>query len=70
METLLLTLGRISGLAGAAVFAAAIAMRLAGVYWIGGFQVGTMLQASVAAMVLGCFCLLMALAGRIGDRGL
>ena len=69
METLLLTLGRISGLAGAAVFVFAIAARLFGVFWVAGFQVGTLMQASVAAMVLGCFSLLLALAGRIDQRG-
>lgn len=68
METLLLTIGRIAGLAGAAVFVFAIAARLLGVFWVAGFQVGTLMQASVAAMVLGCFSLLMALAGRIGRQ--
>ncbi len=66
MDTLLLTLGRLAGLAGVVVFAVAIAARLMGVYWLAGFQVGTMLQAAVAALVLGCFFLLLALVGRAG----
>ncbi len=68
MENLLLTFGRVAGLAGAAVFALAIVARLLGVFWLGGFQVGTLLQAAIAAMVFGCFSLLLALAGRTGER--
>lgn len=68
MENLLLSFGRIAGLAGAAVFALAIVARLFGVFWLGGFQVGTLLQAAIAAMVFGCFSLLLALAGRAGER--
>lgn len=69
MEKLLLTFGRVAGLAGAAVFVLAIATRLLGVFWLGGFQVGTLFQAAIAAMVFGCFSLLLALVGRIGERG-
>jgi hypothetical protein len=63
------TLGRIAGFLGAATFLAAITARLFGVYWFGGFQVGTLLQAGVAAMVFGCFLLLVVLAGRAVERG-
>jgi hypothetical protein len=66
VETLLITVGRVAGLAGAAAFVVAIVARLFGVFWFGGFQVGTLLQAAIAAMVLGCFSLLMALVGRVG----
>lgn len=69
METLLLIFGRGAGLVGAAVFALAIVARLFGVFWLGGFQVGSLLQGAIAAMVFGCFSLLMALAGRIGAKG-
>jgi hypothetical protein len=68
MENFLLGLGRVAGLAGAAIFVVAIAARFLGVYWLGGFQVGTIFQAAVAAMVFGCFCLLMVLAGPAGAR--
>lgn len=68
MDQLLLTLGRIAGLAGAAVFVFAVAARLFGAYWLGGFQVGTLLQAAIAAMVFGCFSLLLALV-RIKEGG-
>ena len=56
------------GLAGAAVCAIAVGARLAGAYWLGGFQLATLLEAGTAAMVLGCFCLLMALVERISER--
>lgn len=68
MDKMLLNIGRAAGLAGAAVFAFAIAARLLGVFWLGGFQVGTLMQAGVAAMVLGCFSLLLVLAGRTGPN--
>jgi hypothetical protein len=66
MDTLLLTLGRLAGLAGAVIFIVAVGARLMGVYWLAGFQAGTMLLAAVAVMVLGCFLLLLALVGRAG----
>jgi hypothetical protein len=68
METMLLTFGRVTGLVGAAVFVLAVAARLFGVFWLGSFQVGTLLQAAIAAMVFGCFSLLMALAGRPREK--
>lgn len=68
METLLIAIGRLAGLAGAVVCAVAVVARLTGAYWLGGFQLTTLLQAGVAAMVLGCLCLLMALLERMGER--
>jgi multisubunit Na+/H+ antiporter MnhB subunit len=69
MENLLLNFGRVAGFAGAAVFAVAIVARLLGIYWLGGSQVGTLLQAAIAAMVFGCFSLLTALVGRADSKG-
>ncbi|MDP2171383.1 MAG: hypothetical protein Q8J96_13265 [Rhodocyclaceae bacterium] len=54
----LLWLGRIAGAGGALLCFVSIAFRLLGEYWISGFQIGTLLQAGIAAMVFGCFCLL------------
>lgn len=68
MDRLMLTFGRIAGFLGAATFVGAIAARLFGVFWVGGFQVGTLLQAGVAAMVLGCFLLLVAVAEQLSER--
>ncbi|MDI6746533.1 MAG: hypothetical protein QMD17_05255 [Rhodocyclaceae bacterium] len=61
---LLLWLGRIAGVAGALLCIVSVAFRLRGEYWIGGFQAGTLLQAGSAAMIFGCFCLLVWLTRR------
>jgi hypothetical protein len=68
METLLIAIGRLAGLAGAVACAVAGVARLTGAYWLGGFQLATLLQAGVAAMVLGCLCFLMVLLERMGER--
>ena len=62
MNDLLLWLGRVAGVVGALLCVAAIAMR--GQYWMGGYQVGTLLLAGSAAMVGGCLCFLWILTGR------
>ena len=61
MNVLLLWVGRLAGLAGALVCLWAIVGRLTGSYYAGSFQIGTMLLAGMAAMVLGCVCLLLVL---------
>lgn len=58
MEKLLLWLGRASGIAGALVCIVAIAARLTDTYLVISFQAGTLLLAGVAAMLMGCLCLL------------
>jgi hypothetical protein len=54
MEMLLLWIGRLAGVAGALVALAAVLARGSGQYVVAGLQVGTLLQAGIAAMVLGC----------------
>lgn len=54
----LLNIGLLSGTLGALLCLVGVLFRLRGFYWLGGFQVGTLLQAGTAAMVFGCFCLL------------
>ena len=66
MNNLLLWLGRLAGVVGALVCVAAIAVRVGGQYWMGGYQVGTLLLAGSAAMVGGCLCFLWVLTGRSG----
>lgn len=61
---ILLMLGRITGVVGVLLCIAGVALRLAGTYWIAGFQVGTLLQAGTTAMVLGCLCFLAVLTHR------
>ena len=64
MEVLLLWVGRLAGLVGVALSAWAVYGRLNGWYFVGGFQIGTILQAGMTAMVFGCLCLLLALTAR------
>ena len=54
----------VAGLAGGALCVASLVLRLSGVFWIAGFQVGTLLLGGVAAMVFGCFCFLAVLTRR------
>ena len=61
MDTLLLWTGRLAGAVGMVICALAIVLRVKGDYWVGGFQLGTLLQAGIAAMVIGCFLLLVVL---------
>lgn len=61
---ILLQLGRSAGVIGVLLCIIGAASRLSGAYWLGGFQVGTLLQAGTAAMVFGCFCLLTVISSR------
>ena len=54
----LLKLGWLSGIVGVLLCVAAVGIRLAGGFWVAGFQVGTLLQAGIAGLVFGCFCML------------
>jgi hypothetical protein len=40
--------------------------RLAGAYWLGGYQVGTILQAGMAATLLACLAYLVTLVEAVG----
>lgn len=62
----LLLLGRLAGVVGFLLIAVAAAARLAGGYWLAGFQVGTLMFAGTAALVAGCFALLLVLTSRRG----
>ena len=48
----LLKLGWLAGIVGMALCLVGIGVRLSGAFWIGGFQVGTLLQAGVAGLLL------------------
>lgn len=68
MDNLLLWIARLLGLAGAIVCVAAIGVRLSGQFWLGSFQLGTLLLAGMALMVGGCLCFLAVIAARTGPR--
>ena len=64
MEILLLWVGRLVGLVGVVLCAWAVYTRLNGLFFAGAFQVGTLLQAGMTAILIGCLCLLVVLTNR------
>lgn len=64
MHPLLIWVARIAGIVGVGVTIVAIVTRLSGAYWLAGFQVGTLLQAGMAALLLACLGYVAALAER------
>ena len=64
MDGVLMVTGRVFGVVGLVICAVAIVGRLSGAYWLGGFQIGTLFQAGIAAMTAGCLCFLWVLAAR------
>ena len=53
MSKVLILIGRFAGILGVILGAASVAARAIGMFYIGTLQVGTLLQASIASMVLG-----------------
>jgi len=66
MQSMLMWLGRVAGIAGTLVCLVGGLVRLSGSYWLGGFQAGTLLPAGTAMMTFACLCFLALLAGRDG----
>lgn len=58
MNSLLLWSGRVAGLAGTVLCLVSLGARLAGHFWLGSFQAGTVLQSGIAAMVFACLAFL------------
>lgn len=58
MDIMLLWIGRFAGVCGALLCAGVMLFRLRGIFFIGGFQVGTLFQFGIAAMVFACACFL------------
>jgi hypothetical protein len=67
MRKLLLWMGRVGGAVGVILCAVAVVVRLRGQFNFGGYQVGTLLLAGMAAVLLGCLGYLASLAER--ERG-
>lgn len=65
MERTLLLIGRLSGLAGVLIVVFAFGARLGGFYFVGPFQVGTILQGGIAIMLIGCVAYLEVAARRL-----
>ena len=65
MERGLLWIGRLAGVLGVAIVLVAVGSRLSGLYLVGRFQVGTLLQAGIAVTVIGCVAYLEVVAARL-----
>ena len=59
MNAILLWAGRLAGVIGAVTCALALFVRVSGAYTLVGFEVGTLFLGGTAAMVGGCFLLLL-----------
>jgi hypothetical protein len=64
MHNLFLWVGRLAGLAGIVLCAAAFIARLQQVWTLGGYSIGSILQAGMAGLLLGCLAYLADLAER------
>lgn len=64
MAKVLLIAGRLSGLIGVGLSILAVIVRLTNTYSLAGFQIGTVLQAAIAAMAFGSLCYCASLAER------
>jgi hypothetical protein len=62
MSQLLIWIGRLAGLVGAGAAGCAVVVRASGAYHLGSMQLGTLLNAGVAAMVLGALAYAAAMA--------
>jgi hypothetical protein len=67
INRLLLWLGRATAVSGVLICLVAGAARLSGQYWLGGFQLITLLQGGMALMIAACLCFLVLLTER-GQR--
>ena len=66
MRRILVWAARLAAAAGIAVMALAAVVRLSGDYWLGGFQVGTLLEVGMALTLVACLGYLAALVERAG----
>lgn len=64
LQNFLLWVGRLAGIVGVLISAVAVVVRLSGTHHLMGFQAGTVLQAGVTMMVLGCLGYLALIARR------
>lgn len=66
---LLIWVGRVAGLIGLAAVGGSVMLRASGSWYLGGLQLGTLMNAGVAAMVLGTWAYAASLAeGKRPDR--
>ena len=61
MQSALLWVGRLGGLLGVLLVIAAFLRRISGGYYLGGLQIGTVLQGGIAVTLLACLAYLVVL---------
>jgi len=61
MQSVLVWIGRSSGILGLLLIILAVLRRVSGAYYIGGLQIGTVLQGGIATLLLGCLAYLVVL---------
>ena len=66
MIQLLKWTGRIAGLVGLGTAACAVGLRASGAWYVGGLQLGTLLQGGIAALALGAWAYAASVAERDG----
>lgn len=64
MGMLLIWIGRLGGILGIVLAGIAVVTRVGGAFYARGYQVGTLLQAGMALMLLGCLAYAAAIAER------
>ncbi len=64
MKAILLRGGQLIGLLGIVLIAVSVAARLAGRFYLGNFQAGTLMLAGIGAVSVGCFVLVWLIADR------
>jgi len=69
MDTLLIWIGRIAGIAGVALCGVAFVSRAVNTWTLGTFSIGAILQAGLAGMLLACLAYVAHLAERPGPPG-
>lgn len=67
MEALLTLAARVTGTIGVLLVVVSGIARLAGNFWLAGFQLNTLLLAGVGLLAIGCFCYLALLVERPGE---
>ncbi len=64
MKAILFRGGQLIGLVGTLLIAVSVAARLAGYFWLGNLQTGTLMLAGIGAVSVGCFLLVWSIAER------
>ena len=67
MNTVLRWMGRAAAVAGIVLCGVSVVLRASGAFFVGGLQVGTLFQAGMAAMIVGCLAYVALLAEAVRE---